>query len=237
MAARKRTYMEVHHALDVDRTADGVAPATEGKWLYDNTLGAWVLSYDTLPYVPVERVSVADNVPRPEQPPRGPSSILAQSVYRGASYFTERPLLFNRIRLRLQGNTNPYTGNISIYQRADGDIGAQVPLVASFSWSDLSGTLTLSSDAGGDALLVRGVYWCIYGIVAGAGNFTVNSWDMGGLSMFNNLVPNGAHPTSFETSTAPASPGPATFDPLEGGADGVSALTLDIPLVWRFLRV
>lgn len=237
MAARKRTYMEVHHALDVNRTAEGVAPAGQGKWLYDNTLRAWVLSYDTLPYVPVETIELTAEIPKPVQNnSRAASGGNALEDYKGGLFRLDRPVRFNRIAIDVTSVTDPAEGRLAIYQHPDGASRTSVPLVDFFDFTAATGRIDVAPDGGQPVVLVRGWFWLYWGQSAGAGSFSARVWDTQSIELMNTLssLNAGEAPTQF-TSNIAASSAPATADPVIGG--DVDTNTSDGLLLHRLLTV
>ncbi len=161
----------------------------------------------------------------------------AQANFEGGSYFVERPVSFNRVGFSINSRVLPYTGVIAIYQHDDGAVKNNVPLIAEVTFSDLSGRQTLPLDGGGDASLVTGVYWLLFGQSAGGGSVTLVTYNISSAPIINNQVQAGEHPCAFTTTVAAAGGAPATIDPFQGGADGFNDSGLDLPLVARLLEV
>lgn len=237
MAARKRTFMEVHEGLDVDRTAEGDAPAGRGRWLYDDTLGAWVLSYDGLPYVPVEHIENAQAIPQPSQVTTGArNAATAPADFRGGLFWTERPIRFKRLSVQVDAVTAPATGRILIYQEPTGAMSNAVPLLAQFDFTPVAGRNEIWVDGAEDTTIVRGWFWLLWGQSSGAGSFDLDVYTTNTVSLANDFATlnTGDAPTQFDTAIA-ASGAPATIDPTVG-ADAASGST-DAAVVHRFFNI
>lgn len=217
----KRTYIEVHHALNTDSAADGVAPAAQGKWIYDNSRGAWVLSYNTLPYVPVEHIETRDAIPWPVQTNTGASvaNRTPGTSFLGGMYQLLRPVRFNRLGINFSSVTAPVTVRTLLYQRSNGDVGTSVPLVATCDVSPgASGRQNVTPSGGAPVLLVRGYFWLLIGINSG-NTATYSAYNVTSMPVLNmNLVATDA-PTNFSTGISAAT-APATINPIAFSGQG-----------------
>ncbi len=239
MAARKRTYMEVHEALDVDSGAEGTAGAGRGKWVYDDTIGAWLLSQNQLPYVPVERIELNQEIPKPVQnSAKADQNGNALTDYKIGLFRLSRPVRFNRLQIRITSFTAPADGRLILFQEPTGVLSNSVPQLDFFDFTPSVGlqTLVVAPNGGASLVLVRGWFWLGWGQRAGAGSFTLRCWDTQSIDLMNTLASlnAGDAATQFVSNLA-ASTTPATLNPVVGG-DVSSNSSSALPLV-RMLTV
>lgn len=174
---------------------------------------------DTLLDLPTEPKEI---IPRFEGNVVGNSTHVVGTTYDGCSIVLSRPVLTDRIVLRVQVWGTPGTLSMLFYQRADGsvgDIAVAVPLVASVRGFNPGATGGVNFQAPyfeGTVTLRSGLVYVLYGRDSAAGNITLRSLATTSRDLYTGNVDATTHPTSFTTliavAAAPAAP-PANFTP------------------------
>lgn len=188
-------------------------------------------------FYPPGTIETVEIIPKPEGQVTTNSTRVANTTFDGASYTLSRPMTFNRLIFRCTGQSGTPTARILIYQAPYGKSGT----------ADLKGTIaSLSIPSSnnyeatmseGIVTLDAGIFYVLYGRDSGAGSITFRTYATQATDLFTGNVENTTHPTSFTTSISTSS-SPSTFNPLPtGGGGSATAVSADVVLAVRLLKV
>lgn len=186
---------------------------------------------------PFQSPEDVEYLPEPETRTSGNATRIGQTTYEGGSFKLLRPVMFNRIIIRLTAFTAPGTLALLLFQRSKGQGGApanRVATVTGFS-PGAAGTFLLTPSEG-VINLVSGIFYVLYGRDSGSGSFTMRTYTVQALDLSNANVQADTHVTNFSTAIA-AGTTPATFDPRPVATGQATPEVTDLTPIIRLLRV